>query len=231
MKNVGIIMSAAVAATIALASIFAAASSSSQLLPAGTGIGSVLNEQPATMATSSDTDDFIAPEENPPAKQPEEPVEKKKAKPMATIEISFQKPSALDYQRIERGIQKLVNEHRQELSLSPLKTSFDLHAVAGRHSASMSAGGYLKHADPSGFDALDRYRLEGISCSFAITNDGAESLFMSSESILGMAEAEIALLAFRGLVGSAIENPDATQMGAGVSVDGKGRMYATANFC
>ena len=231
MKNVGIVISAAVAAIIALASIFAAASSSSQLLPAGTGIGSESEgDQPAEIAANDSSGGFAVPEkEQPPAEQPEKPVEKK-ARP-AAAEVSLQKPSTLDYQRIERGIQKLVNEHREELGLGPVKTSFDLYAVAGRHSASMSANGYLGHADPFGFDAFNRYRLEGVSCPFAVTNEGAESLFRSRESVLGMAEPEIARMAYEGLSRSAIENPGATQVGVGASADGEGTLYVAANVC
>jgi hypothetical protein len=235
LKNVGIVISAAVAAIIALASIFAAAasSSSSQLLPAGTGIGSESEgDQPAEIAVNDTSGGFAVPEKEqqlPPADQPEKPAEKK-AMP-AAAEISFQKPSALDYQRIERGIQKLVNEHREEMDLGPVKTSFDLYAVAGRHSASMSANGYLGHADPFGFDAIDRYLLEGVSCPFAVTNEGVESLFRSRESVLGMAEPEIARMAFEGLSRSAIENPGATQVGIGASSNGEGTLYVAANVC
>jgi hypothetical protein len=231
LKNVGIVISAAVAAIIALASIFAAASSS-QLSPVGTRIGSVLeSEQPAEIATNDSSGDFAVPEkEQPQAEPPEKPVEKKIKKP-AAAEISFQKPSALDSRHIERGIQKLVNEHRQELGLDQLQTSFDLYAVAGRHSASMSANGYLGHSDPSGFDALDRYRLEGVLCSFAVTNESAESLFRSKESVLEMAELEIARMAFDGLSGPAIENPKAVRVGIGASADGEGTLYVTVNVC
>lgn len=69
----------------------------------------------------------------------------------------------LDHLHIERPIVRLVNEHKKELSLQLLKMDLDLAGVAGRHSTSMIVGDYFGHTDLSGFDIVDRYRLEKIT--------------------------------------------------------------------
>ena len=225
--QIGAGLSVAVAALIAFASIFAAVSSQSSL-PTATDIGS--SEKP-------DAPTHVAAETNPaapaqtveprdhkaPARQPnkEEPKESK----------LFSGVTTLDYRRIDRSTLALVNEHRKEAGLEPVRWDFELAAIAGRHSTGMITTGSFGHIDQSGFDVADRYRLTDISCSFPVTNKNAEGLFRSAKSVLEMEDGQVAAMMVGGWSKAVVENPDAERMGAGLALDSTGRLYSTINLC
>jgi hypothetical protein len=137
----------------------------------------------------------------------------------------------LDYLHIERPIVRLVNKHKKELGLQLLKMDLDLGSVAGRHSTSMILGDYFDHTYLSGFDIADRYRLEKITCSSRVSNGSAETIYRNTGPVLEMAEVEIAGMVFDRLSRPVVENPVAWRIGAGISVDDRGGLYATANLC
>jgi uncharacterized protein YkwD len=139
--------------------------------------------------------------------------------------------TTLDYRRIDRNTLVLVNEHRKEIGLEPVRWDFELAAIAGRHSTGMVATGNFGHADPSGFDVADRYRLNDISCSFPVTNKNAEGIFRIAKSVLEMEDGQVAAMMVEGWSKTAVENPDAERMGAGLALDTQGRLYSTANLC
>lgn len=138
--------------------------------------------------------------------------------------------TTLDYRRIDRTILALVNEHRKEAGLEPVRWDFELAAVAGRHSISMITGSF-SHTDQSGFDVADRYRLNDISCSFPVTGKNAEGISKSAKSVLEMSNEQVAAMAVGGWSQTIIENPGAERMGAGFAFDSEGRLYSTINLC
>jgi hypothetical protein len=137
----------------------------------------------------------------------------------------------LDYLHIERPIVGLVNKHKKELSLQLLKMDLDLGGVAGRHNTNMIVGDYFGHTDLSGFDILDRYRLEKITCSSRVSNGSAETIYRNTRPVLEMAEVEMTSKVFERLSRPVVEHPVARRIGVGISVDDRGGLYATANVC
>lgn len=226
--QIGAGLSVAVAAIIAFASIFAAVSSQSSL-PTATDIGS--SEKP-------DAPTHVAAETKPAAPaQTEEPRGEQKATARQPAKEEpkesklFSGVTTLDYRRIDRITLALVNEHRKEAGLEPVRWDFELAAIAGRHSASMITTGSFGHIDQSGFDVADRYRLNDISCSFPVTNKNAEGIFRSAKSVLEMEDGQIAAMMVGGWSKVAVENPDAERIGAGFALDSTGRLYSTINLC